>query len=229
MVQGQKPRVWTLGLPAARWVLQASCITTQPSHELHVFQATSSKPRALKYAVRGKMALPSLSNVGVQALRCCCPAHPTFRQLPQAECKSHLCHVFWCLVLPAGGGFGGPIRSRLVGDGSLPDEAPIVLAPQRATPPEALPRTSSWRPGAEGSTPPDRWNGTATLVSMSCTRPWDCGVVCMGAQPAAAIAGVQQLWPCCSRGAIALLSIPCPVGFCLLLFRTSSASLSALD
>lgn len=73
-----------------------------------------------------------------------------------------------CCLLPllyTGGSFGGPIRSRLVGDGSLPDEPPIVLAPQRGPPPEPLARTSSWRPGAEGSTPPDHWNGTTSLVS----------------------------------------------------------------
>lgn len=71
--------------------------------------------------------------------------------------------------LRPGGGFGGPIRSRLVGDSSLPDESNIVLAPQRSQPPEVLARHNSWRPGAEGTTPPERWNGT--LVScrgLSC-------------------------------------------------------------
>lgn len=89
-----------------------------------------------------------------------------------------------CGVPVAGGGFGGPIRSRLVGDGSLPDEPPVVLAPQRGPPPpgsDPLARTSSWRPGAEGSTPPDRWNGTAGLVSQ-----W--------ANPTAAAAAYSFTW-----------------------------------
>jgi len=46
--------------------------------------------------------LPGLSNAELQALRCCCcPAHSTFRQLPQALCKSHHCHVFCCLAFPS--------------------------------------------------------------------------------------------------------------------------------
>lgn len=68
----------------------------------------------------------------------------------------------------AGGGFGGaPIRSRLVGDGNLPDDPPVVLAPQRGPPPDAAARANAWRPGAEGATPPDRWNGAAPLVSSA--------------------------------------------------------------
>jgi hypothetical protein len=88
------------------------------------------------------------------------------------------CSYSGCVL--AGGGFGGPIRSRLVGDGSLPDEPPVVLAPQRGPPPpgtgggDPLARSSSWRPGAEGSTPPDRWNGTATLVSSSSSTSSSC-------------------------------------------------------
>lgn len=73
-----------------------------------------------------------------------------------------------CTSIIAGGGFGGaPIRSRLVGDGNLPDDPPVVLAPQRGPPPDAAARGNAWRPGAEGSTPPDRWNGAAPLVSDS--------------------------------------------------------------
>lgn len=76
-----------------------------------------------------------------------------------------------CIRIAAGGGFGGaPIRSRLVGDGNLPDDPPVVLAPQRGPPPDAAARTNNWRPGAEGTTPPDRWNGAAPLVSDS-TQP----------------------------------------------------------
>lgn len=74
----------------------------------------------------------------------------------------------------AGGGFGGPIRSRLVADGSLPEELPPAPArsvdlhgPPRPTESLDIRRSSSWRPPPEGSghTPPgERWNGPTTPV-----------------------------------------------------------------
>eukprot|EP00879_Flechtneria_rotunda_P030204 GHRR01032806.1.p2 GENE.GHRR01032806.1~~GHRR01032806.1.p2 ORF type:complete len:164 (+),score=36.26 GHRR01032806.1:132-623(+) len=84
--------------------------------------------------------------------------------------------------LRPGGGFGaGPIRSRLVADGSLPEELPPprpdLLGPGRSSDALDIHRSASWRPsdGAAGHTPPDRlgerWgNGPATPVSKHANR-----------------------------------------------------------
>ncbi|WIA30482.1 hypothetical protein OEZ86_000566 [Tetradesmus obliquus] len=73
--------------------------------------------------------------------------------------------------LRPGGGFGGPIRSRLVGDGSLPEELPPARSVDLLGPPRGssegmdIRRSSSWRPPPESSglTPPgDRWSGPTT-------------------------------------------------------------------
>lgn len=77
-------------------------------------------------------------------------------------------------ISTAGGGFGGPIRSRLVGDGSLPEELPPARSVDLLGPPRGssegmdIRRSSSWRPPPESSglTPPgDRWSGPTTPVS----------------------------------------------------------------
>lgn len=72
-----------------------------------------------------------------------------------------------------GGGLPGPIRSRLVGDGSLPEELPPVRSLDLHGPPRPsegldIRRAPSWRPPAEGGhTPPgERWNGPVTPVSQ---------------------------------------------------------------
>jgi hypothetical protein len=60
----------------------------------------------------------------------------------------------------AGGSFGAPIRSRLVGDGSLPEEVPPpALASRPSDGIDIMRRSNSWRPGGESTTPPERWNG----------------------------------------------------------------------
>eukprot|EP00775_Hariotina_reticulata_P005104 gene5104-5344_t len=74
--------------------------------------------------------------------------------------------------LRPGGSFGGPIRSRLVADGSLPDELPPARSVDLLGPSHSMDgsldirRSSSWRPGApeggSGHTPPDRWTGPTT-------------------------------------------------------------------
>jgi hypothetical protein len=76
----------------------------------------------------------------------------------------------------AGGGF--PIRSRLVGDGSLPEELPPPATSRSSDGggPDMMRRSNSWRPAGEGTTPPERerWNGPPTPVrtGMAGSRLW---------------------------------------------------------
>jgi hypothetical protein len=83
------------------------------------------------------------------------------------------------IYVSVGGGFGGPIRSRLVGDGSLPEELPPARSVDLLGPPRGssegmdIRRSSSWRPPPESSglTPPgDRWAGPTTPVSTAAVQ-----------------------------------------------------------
>lgn len=69
---------------------------------------------------------------------------------------------------------GGPIRSRLVADGSLPDEPPMGGKPDM---PGGMSRADSWRRSSEGASleggrPGERWGLGGPPTPVSWLQAW---------------------------------------------------------